>query len=194
MMIAPRSIIINKIVLVVIAILSLSIQPRCAECKDNANDLKRIERDYFKLISTKSFISAAELFHYPAHYSQQERLKDLKIVSRMLYIISEEFGKITEKSKLEIIADYHDVFISGGDIPYWRNHADLSNIKYRVRFSKEGEGYIIIFFCKIDKELEIAKVAYGLPAANPDSKIRILEIARKLSFVIKQETERDTAE
>jgi len=172
-------------VLLIITLILISFTPNSVTGQVPVSSLNQIGSKYFELIKIRNFDSASQLFHYPKHYSKQERLNDLNFVSRMLNLVTEELGEITAKSKLQTSAAYIDLVISGGDIPYWKKHPYSVRLEYDTRFKRDGNGYVIIFFCNIDNKWEISKVAYGLPASHPNSKNRILEIVRKTSLILK---------
>jgi hypothetical protein len=153
--------------------------------QDSATALKALESAFFTHIGKSEFEAAAALFHYPPTYTPKERSHDAAAVSRMLEFFAEEFGSPKSPRASESPAQYWSVAAMGGNIPYWQANPVLLQSRYDVAFTKEGYGYVMFQFCKLNSQWEIRAVAYALPAQRPDSKARVMEIGEKLIQIMK---------
>ncbi len=104
---------------------------------------------------------------------------DKEAIGKTLKMYFDEFGKITSFERLEDPPFHYFVMIGGADIPYWQKHPEGDKLTYKVTFSREGEGYLVVVFSYILKEWEIRQVNYGLPADRPKSEKRISTIFQK---------------
>jgi hypothetical protein len=132
-----------------------------------------------------NFDQAAKLFHFPAGYSREERSHDTAAVARMLEFFSAEFGKPNSPHSDHSEARFWNLIAMGGDIPYWQANPTYLQTRFTVKFTKEGDGYVILQFCRIVDKWEIRAAAYGLPADRPDSKARIAQLSQKMMQVMK---------
>lgn len=153
--------------------------------QDVAIALKDLASELFTHIGKSEFEAAAALFHYPPTYTPKERSHDAAAVSRMLEFLAEEFGSPKSPRASESPAQYWSVAAMGGNIPYWQANPVFLQSRYEVAFTKEGVGYVLLQFCKLNSQWEIRAVAYALPAQRPDSKVRVMEIGEKMMQIMK---------
>lgn len=153
--------------------------------QDVAIALKDLASELFTHIGKSEFEAAAALFHYPPTYTPKERSHDAAAVSRMLEFLAEEFGSPKSPRASESPAQYWSVAAMGGNIPYWQANPVFLQSRYEVAFTKEGVGYVLLQFCKLNSQWEIRAVAYALPAQRPDSKARVMEIGEKMMQIMK---------
>lgn len=134
---------------------------------------------FVEAYNQKDFAGLAGLFHYPKEYTEAERRADREAIVRTLRMYFDEFGKIVKFEKVENPPFHYFVMIGGADIPYWEAHPEGDKRTYKVTFSREGEGYLVLVFSYILKEWEIRQVNYGLPAGKPRSEKRVSAIFQK---------------
>lgn len=127
----------------------------------------------------KDFDGVADLFHFPAEYTEAEMKADKEAIRKTLKLYFDEFGKIAGFEKKENPPFHYFVTIGSADIPYWERHPEGDKISYKVTFAREGEGYLVLVFSYILKEWEVRQVNYGLPADRPQSEKRISTIFQK---------------
>lgn len=159
--------------------------PVYAEPSSPKEIISQIGDQFFKTEQIKDFDTASELFHYPSTYSPEERAKDKIGVRSVLEYFNQSFGKILSYKIPENTELYLALSIGGGDLPYWAKHPTSIRITYEVRFSNDGQGYVIIDLCKINDNYEIRSVHYGLPASRKDCPKRIQEIYDGMMKVLK---------
>lgn len=172
------------ILLVFITLFVSAVSLASAE-QDVAIALKDLASELFTHIGKSEFEAAAALFHYPPTYTPKERSHDAAAVSRMLEFLAEEFGSPKSPRASESPAQYWSVAAMGGNIPYWQANPVFLQSRYEVAFTKEGVGYVLLQFCKLNSQWEIRAVAYALPAQRPDSKARVMEIGEKMMQIMK---------
>jgi len=141
---------------------------------------------FISLYNKKAFLGATTLFNFPADYSNKELREDKNAISKTLNMFYEEFGKIASIEKIDNLSLYYFVTIGGGNFPYWQKYPDVYNSFYKVKFSREGKGYVVLVFCHISDRWEIRQVNYGLPADQPKSQERILDINKKFMKLMGQ--------
>lgn len=141
--------------------------------KDNTTKISQHEllvRNYINNVNSGDYKNAAEYFNYPDYYSKEIKDKDVSGVSLSIKILTEEFGKIEshdiDDNKIKLI---QNIFIGGGDLKYLKKHESDEFIRYKVKYSKAGQGYLKFTFINLNNNLEILKVDYGLPS-NESSK------------------------
>ncbi len=134
----------------------------------------------------KEFAGLVDLFHFPEEYTAAEMKADKEALRKTLKLYFDEFGKITGFEKMENPPFHYFVTIGSADIPYWQKNPEGDKITYRVKFSQEGEGFLVLVFSYILKEWEIRQVNYGLPADRPQSEKRISTIFQKWQKLMAQ--------
>lgn len=141
--------------------------------------------DFINNYNNQDFRGVTKLFHFPRDYTANELKEDKDAISKVLKLYYEEFGKITNIKKNENPSNYYNVSIGSGNIPYWQKYPETVNLSYKVKFSREGLGYIDVVFCHISEKWEIRKVSYGLPADRPKSQERIVSISQKIMKLLR---------
>ena len=176
-----RKIILNCLMFV----LSLYFISSAIAQEDPSAEINKLADQFFSQMQESKFEEAAKLFHFPPSYSHEERNHDIAAVARMLEFFSAEFGKSNSPHIDHSEALFWNLLAMGGDIPYWQANPTYLQIRFSVKFSKEGDGYVILQFCRIIDKWEIRAAAYGLPADRPDSKARITQLSQKMMEVMK---------
>lgn len=136
-------------------------------------------RLFINCYNNNDFFGATKLFHFPQDYTDKELKKEKDAIRKTLKMYFEEFGKITNIEKTDNPSLYYFVMIGGGNLPYWQKYPDVYNTFYKVKFSREGQGYLVLVFCHISDKWEIRQVNYGLPAERSKSQERIIGINQK---------------
>ena len=149
--------------------------------------LEKISNMFFTNIQNKNFNKVSQIFHFPPNYSNQELEKDRNSVIKGLKYFDYEFGTISSYKKAETAKFFLEANIGGGDIPYWKEHPQFAKMVYEVKFSKENEGFIVFYFCRISDKYEIRSVGYALPMSRADTKERVREIFNGFMELIKSE-------
>ena len=146
--------------------------------------IQTLSSEFLKHMSRSAYSDAAGLFHCPQEYTSVKRSGQLLGVSKLLKILTDEFG-IPSNCKISEFPDPHyNVTVCGGDMEYWEKYPSQLQIPLEVVFSKENDGQIVILFSNVLNKWEIRAVAYGLPAQRPGSKERIVEIMTKMLITI----------
>lgn len=141
---------------------------------------------FINYYNNKDFVGATKLFHFPQGYTTKELKEDKVAISKALKLYFEEFGEITKSEKTVNPSQYYFHMIGGGNLPYWQRYPDAYNLFYKVEFSREGKGYVVLVFCHILDKWEIRQVNYGLPADRPKSQERIISINQKFMKLVGQ--------
>ncbi len=136
--------------------------------------------------NNKDFFGATRLFHFPQNYTDKKLNEDKDAISKTLKMYFEEFGEITDIEKSDIPPLYYFHMIGGANLSYWQQYSDVSDIFYKVKFSREGQGYLTIVFCNILDKWEIRQVNYGLSADRLDAQIRMDNINKKWNKLMGQ--------
>jgi hypothetical protein len=141
---------------------------------------------YFILIKKKDFKGASNLFYYPPHYSQSRTLEDLNTVSKMLAVLTDEFGPIIKNEICETYnQSYYEVGVFGGDVSdYEKDKPHAIELTYKIEFEKEGSGFVIIGIWSKRNLSTIRYVSYALPVERPDTKDRLRMIMQKMVQII----------
>lgn len=147
--------------------------------KVNISAMTEISQKFFIAIKNDSFNSAADLFHYPSGYSEEELKRESLYMRESLKLYKMELGSINDIERIDYSPATVSVFLGGGNPDYWEKYPYFIAQVYRVTFSRDGLGFIAIRFTNIKAKLEIRSVHYGLPASRADAKTRINEILRK---------------
>jgi hypothetical protein len=132
--------------------------------------------DYY---NKKDFGRLVNLFHFPKDYTEAQLKEDKEAIGKTLQLYFEEFGKIAGFEKVEDPPRYLFVAIGSATVPYWEKNPEGDTVTYKVKFSRDGEGYLVLVFSYILKEWEIRQVDFGLPAGRPQSEKRISAIFQK---------------
>lgn len=148
--------------------------------------LNEIATFFVSHYNKKDFLSLTDLFHFPKEYTEKQLKEDKNAINKTLKMYFDEFGKITGIEKISNPPLFYFVTIGGGNIPYWQRYPEVYNIIYKVKFSSEGQGYLVFGFCNILRKWEIRQVSYGLPADSPQSQTRIVNIHQKMNKLMGQ--------
>jgi hypothetical protein len=142
--------------------------------------LNLLASEFFSLMGKADFVSAARLFHYPPHYTPEERDADMRTVQRGLELFSREFGDTSRENIVDKPEAHHHVTVGGGDASYWKNYPSTARLVYDVQFGKEGSGYTVFSFCYIADKWEIRSAGYGLPMSREGSGQKIQSVLRQM--------------
>jgi hypothetical protein len=135
---------------------------------------------YLECSARADVACAARLFHYPADETVEERAADVNAVVHSLSIITKHFGTNGAVAPANDTVVYVEVAAGGADLEYWQAHPESLRATYRTEFSKFGRGFIAVEMCHISGRWEIRSVHYGLPAANPRSAARVMEVFNEI--------------
>ncbi len=187
----------KKCVLILICCIFLSVLTTRASGQESVENQKAVEAqlqslsiEFFKHMARSEFSDASELFHYPLEYTSGKRSEQRIDVSKLLKIISEEFGTPSDYKAFESPAPCYNVTVCAGDIEYWQKHPTFLQIPLQVVFSKESDGYIVLIFSNIMNKWEIRAVAYGLPAQRAGAEERVVEIMTKMLIALQPEPQK----
>ncbi len=176
----------------------LSTRASSQESRENQDpveaQLVSLSVDFFKHMASSQYSDASVLFHYPLEYTSGKRSEQVIDVSKLLKILSDEFGIPSDYKVNETQAPCYNVTVCGGDMQYWQKHPSFIQIPLEVVFSKESEGYVVILFSNILNKWEIRAVAYGLPAQRPGAKERVVEIMTKMLITLQPEIDKPPTE
>lgn len=140
-----------------------------------------LARECVTLIQERRYAEAADLFHYPPHYSRDRRRNDAYHVEHNLMDMVGEFGAPEVSAPFEGTAYIFDLGTSGGDRVYWRDHEGESRtLRYRARFANVGEGFIEVQVVMLSGRPEVRTVSFGLSALRPGARERIAAIKTRL--------------
>ncbi len=146
--------------------------------------IQTLSSEFLKYMSSSKYSDAAELFHCPQEYTSVKRSGQLLGVSKLLKILTDEFGIPSNCKISESPVPHYNVTVCGGDMEYWEKHPSQLQIPLEVVFSKENDGQIVILFANVFNKWEIRAVAYGLPAQRPGAKERLVEVMTKMLITL----------
>lgn len=138
--------------------------------------LHGLVQQYFAYVRQSDFDSAASLFHYDRERTPKERSGGAQAVARMLQILTQEFGELSDQQIVNNPYITYEVTVGGAGSGYWEQHPVFLQRRYQVTFTREGSGYVKIMVCHISGVWEIRSVSYGLPAQRSDAEERIADI------------------
>jgi hypothetical protein len=138
-----------------------------------------------EIIHRGNFNEAVELFHYPPNFSPKELSQDKKEVKLLLIEMTKLFGAFEKWEVAQGFFISYQFDIGGGDIPYWSKNPQFIEVRYRTRFSNEGEGFVTFKAVQISKKLELRSVAFGIPATSPNAEERFKKIVGYMMDVMK---------
>ncbi len=171
-----------------------SVQEAFEDKESVKTKLQSLSIEFFKHMVNSEYSEASGLFHYPLEYTSGKRSEQVVDVSKLLKILSEEFGVPSGFKANKTSAPCYNVTVCGGDIQYWQKHPTFRQIPLEVVFSKESNGYIVILFSNMSDKWEIRAVAYGIPAQRPGAEERIVEIMTKMLISLQPETQKPPTE
>ncbi len=152
--------------------------------------IQTLSSEFLKHMYSSEYSDAAGLFHCPQEYTSVKKSGQILDVSKLLKILTDEFGIPSNCKINESPTPYYNVTVCGGDMEYWQKHPSQLQIPLEVVFSKENDGQIVILFSNIFNKWEIRAVAYGLPAQRPGAKERIVEIMTKMLITLQPEPQK----
>ena len=150
--------------------------------------------EFLKHMSGSEYSDAAGLFHCPRESTSVKRSGQILGISKLLKILTDEFGIPSNCKIKESQAPYYNVTVCGGNMQYWQKNPSQLQITLEVVFSKENDGCIVILFSNIMNKWEIRAVAYGLPAQRPGAKERVVEIMTKMLITIQPKPQKPPTE
>jgi hypothetical protein len=104
----------------------------------------------------------------------------MNAVVHSLSIITKHFGTSGAVHAANDPVVYVEVAAGSADLAYWQAHPESLRATYRTEFSKFGKGFIAVEMCHLAGRWEIRSVHYGLPAANPRSSGRVMQVFNEL--------------
>lgn len=172
----------RRVALVLIVLATLSCNNRRTD-EDITSDPAAQGARIVQLIQADSFEEVASLLHYPATYTQQERLADQSAVANNLRFLSSEFGHLEEAVAAKEAVEFYKLSISGGDVPYWQSLPNVGQdgyLTYRAVFSKFGPGIFHITFIRAEGGWQPRSIEFGLERGQPKAGERMANIARQM--------------
>lgn len=159
----------------------------CQTQQAQIEEAVKLTDNCIELLKHNELEQIAYLFHFPPEYNEQQIQDDIKDIQEWVVGLKKEFGTLVNAKRLNEPAQYIDLSIGGGNIPYWERHPEFINVVYKASFQKEKDGFIIFWVVDISKKLELKTIGYGLPANDPLARERIMEIGEKMmqSFIKK---------
>lgn len=145
-----------------------------------AADLDEIALQYIKAVNEKNYLSAAKVMHYPEELTGNDKLKEVRVISKTIEILVDELGVI-ESFQPGDHGRFVSVFVMAGTLDYWRKKMDGLNLTYRVHFSKKGAGYLFFRLAKIESKYVLRAVEYGLPSGKTGSLETITLLTHRLT-------------
>jgi hypothetical protein len=139
-----------------------------------------VARQYLECSARADVACAARLFHYPANETPEERIADVNAVVHSLTIITKHFGTNGVVKPANDPVVYVEVAAGGADLAYWQAHPESLRATYQTEFSMFGKGFIAVEMCHIDGRWAIRSVHYGLPATNPRSAGRVMQVFNEI--------------
>ena len=143
-------------------------------------EIETLTASFFQFMKDERFDGASQLFHYPPGLTDLELSQRRKTVSTSLQLLQKEFGKVTHQQVTQPPGQVLSVTVTGCSIAYWEKHPQYSSSLFKAEFDKEGEGFLLVSFCKITDEWQIRTVKYGLSISRPGAKTRIIEIIKMI--------------
>lgn len=140
----------------------------------------RLADAFLAHMSAEEYQAAADLLHYPASFTPQERRSDASAVAASLRILGEELGSPADAAPFSGVRLSLNVGAYGGNNEYWAAHPDGVSVDYSANFTEAGPGWVLFLFVDVSGEWEIGQIAYGLPSARPDARPRLLKVFARL--------------
>jgi len=140
----------------------------------------QVARTYMNCVGIADYSCVLALFHFPSSYSSAELESDQQAVRDALTVLDKELGRVESQDEISTTSDVVFLSVGGGDLPYWKKHPEFRRFTFKVKFAKEGEGFIFIDICQIEKAPQIRQVHYGLPASYKGARERILAIMNQM--------------
>jgi hypothetical protein len=137
-----------------------------------------------KLIEGGSAEDVSELLHYPPTYTEAERKKDSGAVADTIRFLLGRTGRISNPRPWLRPAEFFEVGMGGGDMPYWQSLSPFrtTDYVYSVRYEKLGSGFLKVraFAHPSIPEPALMSIGIGFPVADPDSKKLVIALIRGL--------------
>ena len=167
-----------------LTILLLAVTSLGMSCGETPH-MQRLAASYITAANNGDYIAAAHLFHYPATERGAVLAHDIDQVARELQSLAEYFGKIVSIGPATS-AIMVDVGVGSGDLAYWQQHPPVATLSYVVRFTKYGEGRLVLFLSKSGTHWQLREVRYGLPLRDPHTVFRVKVVAAALAQDLSQ--------
>jgi hypothetical protein len=132
-----------------------------------------------ELIVEENFRNLSKLYLLPTTYSLNEIIEERKGLEESLDLLSDEFGHIDDLQVNREEVRWLNLEIFGGDVSFIKSNSNFLQYVFQAKFSKLGDGFIIIRTYPNNGKEMIRSVGYALPN-TPDSAIIIKEISGKL--------------
>ncbi len=156
--------------------------------------IQTLSSEFLTHMASSEYSDAAALFHCPQEYTSVKKTGQILGVSKLLKILTDEFGIPSDCKISEFPDPHYNVTVCGGDMQYWEEHPSQLQIPLEVVFSKENDGQIVILFSNVFNKWEIRAVAYGLPAQRQGAKERIVEVMTKMLATLQPEPQKPPTE
>jgi hypothetical protein len=150
----------------------------------NNSEMAKISNKFFNYLKNDYYSEAADLFHYPNEYSNEELQKDKFYMKETLRLCKKEFGEITSIKAITQSPGSVNFSLRGGDFNYWKKYPYFVAQIFQVQFENEGLGFIFMRFCNIKDTLEIRSISYGIPKSRSGAEERINEILSKMLKIV----------
>jgi hypothetical protein len=140
----------------------------------------RLADAFLAHVSAEEYQAAADLMHYPASFTPDERRADAAAVAASLRILGEELGQPADAAPFTGERLSLNVAAYGGSNEYWAEHPDGVSVDYAANFTEAGPGWVLFLFVDVSGEWEIGQIAYGLPSSRPDARPRLTKVLARL--------------
>jgi len=131
-------------------------------------------------IQNENFTELTSLYSLPEHYSEPQLTKEKKGINQALKLLSSEFGTVTKIEINQGDVRWLNMEIFGGDVDFMKSQPNFYQYVFQAKFSKLGNGFIIIREYPISSESNLRSVGYALPEAEENIPI-LQSIGRKLT-------------
>lgn len=142
---------------------------------------------FIREMQGSNFADAAALFHLPATYSVEERLRERWEAEEALRIIGEALGSpATVRLTTSPIPDVSGIDLTAADPIYWQTFLGSHDPRfvggiYEVEFTKAGTGYLSLYLFNVGHGWELAEAKFALPSSRPGA----IELMTEISIALR---------
>ena len=122
-------------------------------------------------IKNKNFKKIASLYLLPADYTESKKTRESVCIINALALMAHEFGSISDFSIIKGKKQFYDVHIFGGDLDFYKSKLKYDQYVFKTKFSKLGDGYVIIRIYRINGKPKLRSIGYALPKLPKNLKI-----------------------
>ncbi|MCK4666623.1 hypothetical protein KAU33_07730 [Candidatus Dependentiae bacterium] len=147
-----------------------------------SKEVLKVTKLYFKNISSKKFTKASKLFYFDPNLDKQLRSHQEKYIRIILSNLDDEFGGIETFELYNGQGTYDKISFTGFNLKDATGPVimAITTVTYKVKFSKEGYGFITFDMIQVPDGYDIMEIYYGLPSKRIDAKQRLQEINTKI--------------